>query len=111
MAKILNADIDITLGGENASNEAISSQKAIKSYVDNSIKNSTITFTQGGVEKGSITLNQSTDETIALDAGGGGTTVTVDDTLSTTSENPVQNKVITAALNNKSSVVIVDWRS
>ena len=36
------------------------------------VNNSTITFTQGGVEKGSITLNQSTNETIALDAGGGG---------------------------------------
>ena len=34
MAKILNASIDTTLGGENASNEAISSQKAIKTYVD-----------------------------------------------------------------------------
>lgn len=36
------------------------------------VNNPTITFTQGGVEKGSITLNQSSNETIALDAGGGG---------------------------------------
>ena len=36
------------------------------------VNNATITFTQGGVSKGSITLNQSSDETIALDAGGGG---------------------------------------
>lgn len=35
------------------------------------VNNPTITFTQGGVSKGSITLNQSSDETIALDAGGG----------------------------------------
>lgn len=35
MAKILNANIDINLGGENASNEVISSQKATKTYVDN----------------------------------------------------------------------------
>ena len=34
------------------------------------VNNATITFTQGGVSKGSITLNQSSDETIALDAGG-----------------------------------------
>lgn len=39
------------------------------------VHNSTITFTQGGVTKGSIDLNQSNDETIALDAGGGGGTV------------------------------------
>ena len=35
MARILNANIDVTLGGENASNEVISSQKATKTYVDN----------------------------------------------------------------------------
>ena len=110
MAKILNANIDPTLGGANASDEVIVSQKAIKTYVDNSIGNGTITFTQGGVTKGSITTNQSSNATIELDAGGG-STITVDDTLSTVSENPVQNKVITAALNNKASVTIVDWRN
>ena len=36
------------------------------------IHNPTITFTQGGVTKGSISLNQATDQTIALDAGGSG---------------------------------------
>lgn len=34
------------------------------------VNNSTITFTQGGTTKGTITLNQSSDATIALDAGG-----------------------------------------
>lgn len=34
-----------------------------------------------------------------LFGGGGGGSVTVDDSFSTTSENPVQNKVITSALN------------
>ena len=34
------------------------------------IHNPTITFTQGGTTKGTITLNQSGDQTIALDAGG-----------------------------------------
>lgn len=33
--------------------------------------------------------------------GGGGSTITIDTTLSTTSTNPVQNKVITTALNSK----------
>jgi len=36
------------------------------------VNDATITFTQGGTTKGSITLNQSSDATIALDAGGGG---------------------------------------
>lgn len=35
------------------------------------VNNSTISFTQGGVSKGSFTLNQSTGATIALDTGGG----------------------------------------
>lgn len=35
------------------------------------VGNGTITFTQGGVTKGTITTNQSGDSTIALDAGGG----------------------------------------
>jgi len=34
------------------------------------VNNKTITITQGGVTKGSFTLNQSTNETIALDSGG-----------------------------------------
>ena len=48
------------------------------------IHNPTITFTQGGVTKGSISLNQATDQTIALDAGGsgGGSTVVANPTLS-----------------------------
>lgn len=37
----------------------------------------TITITQGGVNKGSFTLNQKGDATIALDAGGGGTVTQV----------------------------------
>ena len=36
------------------------------------VNNPTITFTQGGVIKGSITLNQSGDQTIEFDAGGSG---------------------------------------
>ena len=40
-----------------------------------------------------------------LDAIGGGTQVAVDDELSLESENPVQNKVITAALNDKADLI------
>ena len=35
------------------------------------VNNPTITITQGGITKGSFTLNQATGDTIALDAGGG----------------------------------------
>lgn len=35
------------------------------------VNNSTITITQGGIPKGSFTLNQASGDTIALDAGGG----------------------------------------
>ena len=48
------------------------------------VNDPTITFTQGGVTKGSISLNQATDQTIELDAGGsgGGSTVIANPTLS-----------------------------
>lgn len=48
------------------------------------VNNPTITFTQGGVTKGTITLNQSSNQTIALDAGGigGGTWGSITGTLS-----------------------------
>jgi hypothetical protein len=36
------------------------------------VNNPTIYFTQGGIPKGSITLNQSSNQTISLDAGGSG---------------------------------------
>lgn len=49
------------------------------------VNNPTITFTQGGTTKGTITLNQSSDATIALDAGG--STITVDQTYDGTSAN------------------------
>lgn len=72
----------------------------INEIIDNIpvVNNSTITFTQGGQTKGTITTNQSGDSTIALDAG---STITVDKALSTTSKNPVQNKVITNTLSGK----------
>ena len=41
------------------------------------VNNPTITVTQGGVTKGTFTLNQSSAQTIALDAGGGGSSTDV----------------------------------
>ena len=46
------------------------SSKAVDITVP-TVNNPTITITQGGVTKGSFTLNQSSSDTIALDAGGG----------------------------------------
>ena len=66
------------------------------------VYNSTITFTQGGVQKGSITLNQSSGDTIAFDAGG----VTVDQTYDPTSVNAQSGVAINGAgfLQNNSTV-------
>lgn len=56
-------------------------------------------------------LEKEIDEKISeAGTGGSGASVTVDAALSTTSENPVQNKVITAELNKKlNSTDIADW--
>lgn len=37
-------------------------------------------------------------------SGGGGTSITVDSALSTTSSNPVQNRIVTNAINNKANL-------
>lgn len=92
MTKFLNISTDNTLGGLNASDVVVSSQKAIRTAINQKVgadydtsnkraifdgaigspgtpvHNSTISFTQGGVSKGSFTLNQSDNATIALDA-------------------------------------------
>ena len=56
---------------------------AMKSDIP-TVNNPTITFTQGGTTKGSFSLNQSSDQTIELDAGGssGGSSVVANPTLS-----------------------------
>ena len=70
--------IDITTTGAVSDADSITSgigklqaTKADKSEIP-TVNNPTITITQGGVTKGSFTLNQATGDTIALDAGGGG---------------------------------------
>lgn len=57
-------------------------------------------FVSAGTHIADISVNGEKTELYAP-TGGGGTSVTVDSELSTTSENPVQNKVITQALNEK----------
>ena len=59
------------------------------------IGNGTITFTQGGVTKGTITTNQTGNSTIALDAGG-----TVDQTFDGTSTNAQSGIAIAGELTN-----------
>ena len=67
--------------------------------VGTQIGNGTILLTQGGVQKGTFTLNQTSNATIDFDAVS--EDITVDSELSTSSTNPVQNKVITTELNKK----------
>jgi hypothetical protein len=66
------------------------------------VNNATITFTQGGVTKGTITTNQSNNQTIALDAGGsgGGTWGSITGTLSdqTDLQNALNAKLNTSDL-------------
>lgn len=59
------------------------------------VNNSTITFTQGGVSKGSFTLNQSTGATIELDAGGGGSSYTAGTGIDITN-NTITAKIATS---------------
>lgn len=61
----------LTLNGSGTRPKYNSSDVALYSDIP-TVNDATITITQGGVSKGSITLNQATDQTIALDAGGGG---------------------------------------
>lgn len=65
-SKFLNIDTDGTLASN--SDMAVASQKAVKTYVDGKVHNATITITQGGVPKGSFTVNQSTNQTVELSA-------------------------------------------
>ena len=67
---ITSSDIpvtDVTVGGTSVVSSGVAVVPAIPT-----VNNPTITITQGGVTKGSFTLNQASGDTIALDAGGGG---------------------------------------
>lgn len=83
-------DFDIVSTGINPLYEEFQEMKENKLEVSNIIAGSNITLTTEG-----------NDITISASGGGGGGSVTVDSALSSTSTNPVQNKVINSALNNK----------
>lgn len=90
----LNISTDTTLGGNSPSDAVVSSQKAIKTKIDT--KQDTLV---------SGTNIKTINNTSLLGSGNidiqGGGSITVDSVLSTTSTNPVQNKVITSALDDK----------
>ena len=68
-SKFLNIDTDSTLSGN--SDSTVASQKAVKTYVDGkipSVGNATITIKQGGITKGSFSVNQSSNQTVELSA-------------------------------------------
>ena len=75
------------------------------------VNNPTITITQGGVTKGSFSLNQASGDTIALDAGGGGGSVNIDNV--TITENLSQEIQAVGTVNANSSNVsapnVFDW--
>ena len=95
----LAADGDIDAG----TSGVVPTAEQVKEALDEvgaTVGNGTITINQNGVLKGEFTVNQSGDATINLSD----TQVTVDSALSSTSTNPVQNKVIKSALDNKANV-------
>ena len=85
---ITSSDIPVT--DVKVNNSSVVTNKVANITVP-TVNNPTITITQGGTTKGSFTLNQSSGDTIALDAGGGssytaGTGIDItNDTISVTS--------------------------
>lgn len=75
------------------------------------VNNPTITITQGGVTKGSFTLNQASGDTIALDAGGGGGSVSIDGVTITNNLSQEIQAVGTVNANssNVSAPNVFDW--
>ena len=73
---------------------------------DTVIGDGQIVFTQGGTAKGTISANQTSTMTIDFE---GTSSITIDTTLSTTSTNPVENRVITSAVQSKTTVIFRDW--
>ena len=96
---ITSSDIpvtDVTVGGTSVVTSGVAAVPSIPT-----VNNPTITITQGGVTKGSFTLNQASGDTIALDAGGGsslpsqtgnaGKFLTTDGTDASWSDKPLVN--------------------
>ena len=74
------------------------------------VNDATITITQGGVTKGSFTLNQASGDTIVLDAGGG-SSVAIDNTTITKNTSDEIQAVATVNANTASGATnpIYDW--
>lgn len=80
--KVLSSDISLTAGDVGAlpddtfiptNTSDLNNDSGFVTESDlPTVNNATITLTQGGVNKGSFTLNQSSDTTIELEQGGGG---------------------------------------
>lgn len=97
-AKVYANEVDIAgLKSRVSTNESNISSLGTRVTKLENIKKGKLTFT-GAV---SATYDGSSDLTINIPSGGSPGTITVDSVLSTTSTNPVQNKVITEALNKK----------
>ena len=62
MTKFLNISTDDTLGGSSASDETVSSQKAIKDYVDTGLSGKQATLTAGT----GINITSNTVSTVAM---------------------------------------------
>jgi hypothetical protein len=80
---------------------------ATEEYVNNSIGNGTIIFTQGGVQKGTITMNQDGDATIEFEAPSESGGVVVDQTYNPTSTNPQSGYAVAEALDTISDEQVV----
>lgn len=80
---------------------------ATEEYVNNSIGNGTVIFTQGGVQKGTITMNQDGDATIEFEAPSESGGVVVDQTYNPTSTNPQSGYAVAEALDTISDEQVV----
>ena len=87
---LINSEFELVDKGEN--------QNLYTADVDG-LSYITVKNVEGNIEK--IFFDISTGDKISVNKSGGGSSITVDDFLSLSSTNPVQNKVITAALNEK----------
>lgn len=66
------SSINSKIPSEASSSNKLADKAYVTTLVSTTIGNGTVTITQGGVNKGTFTLNQKTNTTIALESGGGG---------------------------------------
>ena len=117
-SKFYNLDTDTTLGGANASDLYVASEKAVKTYVDNSIptvNNATLTIQRNGTTVKTFTANASTNvtaditvPTTAADVGALPDTTfipTITDTYSATSTDGMSGKAVASAISTKQDTI------